>query len=226
MPARRGGFSLLEGWLSRHFGPAYRDLLGQELLDSNNRPANGAAQVLDKIENSRILTIVREGQRGAAGINRECCRKLGRMFDASGKPELFHGMPVMITRNAAGIGLYNGDCGVLLRGADGGFWGIFRMGKECVAHPAGALPAWEPAFAMTVHKSQGSEYNHVLLVLPKQSTPLCTREILYTAVTRAKNLVAIIGDRQVLERGLRRVISRNTGIEVLSGTPDTIPDGD
>ena len=210
-------FPLLEGWLKRHFGPAYRKLLGQELLDANNRPGGGAAQVLDEIEKSRILTIVREGKRGAAGINRECCRKLGRMFDAAGKPELFHGMPVMITRNAAGIGLYNGDCGVLLRGADNGFLGVFRMGKECVAHPVGALPAWEPAFAMTVHKSQGSEYDHVLLVLPQQSNPLCTREILYTAVTRAKNLVAIIGDRQVLERGLRRVITRNTGIEMFSG---------
>ncbi len=209
-------FPMIEGWLMHHFGPAYQELLRQELLDSNNRPAAGsAAQVLDEIENSRILTIVREGRRGAAGINRECCRKLARIFDATGKPELFHGMPVMITRNAPGLELYNGDCGVMLRGHNDGFWGLFRAGNKCVAHPAGVLPHWETAFAMTVHKSQGSEYAHVLLVLPQASNPLCTREILYTAITRAKKLTAIIGHRQVLEHGLGRIISRNTGIEIV-----------
>jgi exodeoxyribonuclease V alpha subunit len=67
---------------------------------------------------------------------------------------------------------------------------------------------------MTVHKSQGSEYNHVLLVLPRAANPLCTREILYTAITRAKKLAALVGDRNVLEHGLGRIVSRNTGIDI------------
>ena len=207
-------FPKLEGWLMHHFGPAYREMLKQELLGTNGLPGNSAPQLLDAIETSRILTVVREGDRGANGINEKCCKKLVRIFDASGKPELFHGLPIIITRNAPGLELYNGDCGVLLRDHGNGFTGLFRVGKECVAHPAGVLPHWEPAFAMTVHKSQGSEYNHVLLVLPQAANPLCTREILYTAITRAKKLAAIIGPQQVLEHGLGRIVSRNTGIDI------------
>jgi exodeoxyribonuclease V alpha subunit len=207
-------FSKLEGWLMHHFGPAYRELLKQELLDTSGMPGRGAPLLLDVIETSRILTVVREGDRGASGINEKCRNKLARIFDAFGKPELFHGLPIIITRNAPDLELYNGDCGVLVRDHTGGFTGLFRIGKECVAHPAGVLPHWEPAFAMTVHKSQGSEYNHVLLVLPQAANPLCTREILYTAITRSKKLAAIIGPQLVLEHGLGRIVSRNTGIDM------------
>jgi exodeoxyribonuclease V alpha subunit len=207
-------FPKLEGWLMHHFGLAYREMLKQELLDTNGLPGNSAPQLLDAIETSRILTVVREGDRGANGINEKCCKKLVRIFDASGKPELFHGLPIIVTRNAPGLELYNGDCGVLLRNRAFGFAGLFRVGKKCVTHPAGLLPHWEPAFAMTVHKSQGSEYNHVLLVLPRTANPLCTREILYTAITRAKKLAAIAGDRNVLEHGMGRIVSRNTGIDI------------
>jgi exodeoxyribonuclease V alpha subunit len=207
-------FPKLEGWLMHHFGPAYRELLKQNLLDADARPGSNAHLLLGAIETSRILTVVREGDRGANKINEKCCRKLARVFDTAGKPELFHGLPIMITRNAPGLGLYNGDCGVLLRDHTFGFTGLFRVGKEYVTHPAGVLPHWEPAFAMTVHKSQGSEYDHVLLVLPQEANPLCTREILYTAITRAKKLAAIIGRQQVLEHGLGRVASRNTGIDI------------
>jgi exodeoxyribonuclease V alpha subunit len=207
-------FPKLEGWLMHHFGPEYQELLKRDLLDANARPGKDAPLLLDAIETSRVLTVVREGDRGASGINEKCCRKLARIFDAHGKPGMFHGMPIIVTRNAPGLELYNGDCGVLLRDRTFGFTGLFRVGRECVTHPAGVLPHWEPAFAMTVHKSQGSEYNHVLLVLPQAANPLCTREILYTAITRAKKMAAIIGDRKILEHGLGRVGRRNTGIEV------------
>ena len=207
-------FPKLEGWIEHHFGSAYQELLKQDLLDAEGRPGMGASLLLDAIETSRILTVVRGGDRGAVGINEKCCKKLARVFDAAGKPDLFHGLPIIITRNAPGLELYNGDCGVMLRGRDRGFAGLFRVGKKCVAHPAGVLPRWEPAFAMTVHKSQGSEYNHVLLVLPQAANPLCTREILYTAITRAKKLAAIAGAGDVLGHGLGRIVSRNTGIDI------------
>jgi exodeoxyribonuclease V alpha subunit len=207
-------FPKLEGWLMHHFGPAYRELLKQDLLDAEARPGSNAPLLLDAIESSRILTVVREGDRGASGINEKCCKSLARIFDPAGKPAMFHGLPIMITRNAPGLELYNGDCGVLLRDQGNGFTGLFRVGKEYMTHPAGVLPHWEPAFAMTVHKSQGSEYNHVLLVLPRAANPLCTREILYTAITRAKKLAALVGDRNVLEHGLGRIVSRNTGIDI------------
>lgn len=206
-------FPLLDGWLTHHFGHAYQELLSGELIDADGRPGTDAPLLLDAIERSRILTVVREGDCGAAGINAGCCRKLFRLFDRAGAPEMFHGLPIIITQNAPNVELYNGDCGVLLRDRRGGFSGLFRLGKECVVRRASDLPHWSPAFAMTVHKSQGSEYDHVLLVLPPAINPLCTREILYTAITRAKKLAAIVGKRQVLKHGLNREVRRNTGIE-------------
>ena len=207
-------FPKLEGWLMHHFGAEYQTLVRREVLDAEERPGERAPLLLDALETSRILTVVREGDRGAAGINEKCCKKLFRIFDKKGTPEFFHGMPLIVTRNAPDLELYNGDCGVLLRGRGNGFFGLFRTGGKCVAHPAGALPRWEPCFAMTVHKSQGSEYRRVLLVLPAAENPLCTREILYTAITRAKEFAAVIGERRVVEHGLGRAVSRNTGIKV------------
>lgn len=207
-------FSVIEGWIERHFGPAYEQVLAHELIDGSGRPTPNAQALIEEVLRSRVLTVVREGLRGAAVINRKCCAKLWRALDPAGTADLFHGMPVMIRSNAPGLDLYNGDCGVMVRCRDGGFAAIFRNGNGCVARRSGVLPEWEPAFAMTVHKSQGSEYDRVLLVLPAAINPLCTREILYTAVTRARRVAAIAGPRAVLERGLERIISRNTGIRL------------
>lgn len=173
-----------------------------------------AIPLLDALDSSRILCVLREGDRGAEGINAQAANACWRRLDQLGSPERFSGMPVIITRNAPRAGLYNGDCGALLRANDGNFYGCFRRGKTVFTLPITALPQWQAAFAMTVHKAQGSEYERVLLVLPLRSNPVCTREIIYTALTRAKRFAAIIGAEDVLEESLRKTVRRNTGIEV------------
>ena len=205
---------LLAGWLDYHFGNEYARLVAQNQLDENGKFGIHAKDLLDCIEESRILCVLRDSVRGANGVNRDVCRYLCRAIDPCGSPDRFAGLPILITRNSPRIELYNGDCGVLLRSSDNRYFGLFRRGKTPVTHPLDSLPAWESAFATTVHKSQGSEYERVLLVLPAVPVPICTREIIYTAVTRAKQLAGIVGSKAVLEESLGRTIKRNTGVMV------------
>lgn len=113
------------------------------------------------------------------------------------------GSPAILTRNLSSLDLWNGDLGTL-RERDGRLWVEFPHEAGVRAHPVEALEGLEPAWAITVHKSQGSEFDHVLLVLPERDTPLLTRQILYTALTRAKRSLWIWGDPALWETGVRR----------------------
>lgn len=113
------------------------------------------------------------------------------------------GSPAILTRNLSSLDLWNGDLGTL-RERDGRLWVEFPHEAGVRIHPAEALEGLEPAWAITVHKSQGSEFDHVLLVLPERDTPLLTRQILYTALTRAKRSLWIWGDPALWETGVRR----------------------
>ena len=122
----------------------------------------------------------------------------------------------MITRNDYALNLFNGDTGVVLRDVAGGYWVAFPRGAEVLLVPMDSLPEHTLAFAVTVHKSQGSEYEHVLLVLPStESVPagrLLTREIVYTALTRAKQTAAIHSTRGVLLQACRSRVHRDSGL--------------
>jgi exodeoxyribonuclease V alpha subunit len=207
-------FPRLSGWIDYHFNNAYVALVNTASGGPADQLAAAAIPVLDALDTSRILCVLREGDRGAEGINAQAANACWRKLDPQGSPERFSGMPIIITRNAPRAGLYNGDCGALLHANDGNFYGCFRRGKTIFNLPLAALPQWQAAFAMTVHKAQGSEYERVLLVLPLRSNPVCTREIIYTALTRAKRFAAIMGAEDVLEESLKKTVRRNTGIEV------------
>ena len=114
------------------------------------------------------------------------------------------GEPVMLLRNDHERGLFNGDSGVSLRS------GIVFNGRSF--DPVLLERDLAPAYAVSVHKSQGSEYDHVTLVLPRPDHPLLTRELLYTAMTRARKSVTILGSRDALAAGISRSVDRSTGI--------------
>jgi exodeoxyribonuclease V alpha subunit len=123
----------------------------------------------------------------------------------------------MVTRNNYSYNVFNGDVGVVvdMKGEKGDLARriLFRTAKGFVAHPVDALAEdTTPAFAMTVHKSQGSEVDHVLLVLPEQPSPVLTRELLYTAVTRARRRVTIYGAPEILASGIAARIQRPSGL--------------
>jgi exodeoxyribonuclease V alpha subunit len=128
------------------------------------------------------------------------------------------GSPVLVERNDYARGLYNGDQGVLLRtrvegtaGATSAMVAFARSGSfELFSFDA--LADLAPAFAMTVHKAQGSEFDEVLLVLPDADVPLLTRELVYTAVTRARRAVVIVGKGELLARAVSRTTERHSGV--------------
>lgn len=176
-------------------------------------------------ERSRILCVTRvEEGAGADSIN---AFLQGIHVEAHGLDPDHRfppGMPVMITRNDYERDLFNGDQGLVLRVRARGERGhrfrvIFPRGGLFSVHPLDVLArGLEPAWAMTVHKSQGSEFDAVALVLPREDMPLLTREILYTGLTRSRRSVVLVGEREVLEQGVRRRLVRHSGIvERLAG---------
>lgn len=146
----------------------------------------------------------------------DCNRRIERELEAAGVKQegrdWYPGRPVMIGENDYGLGLFNGDIGfalqrpsglrVLFPSADGG-WREFAPGR---------LPAHDTVFAMTVHKSQGSEYDEVWLQLPQQAGALLNRALLYTAITRARSRFAAVGDAEVWLRGAELAPRRDSGL--------------
>ncbi len=168
-------------------------------------------------ERMRLLTVTRGLDTGAAAINARLHAHMLAGLRLDHAPELVPGEPVLMTVNDYERGLYNGDQGVIARviGDDGvQRWRVvFVRAGELLALPIDAIrSSLELAWAMTVHKSQGSELERVAVVLPREDQPLCTRELLYTAVTRARRGVLILGTSEVLEAAVARTSSRDTGL--------------
>lgn len=132
------------------------------------------------------------------------------------------GRPVLITENAYDVDLRNGDVGLVLpeptRSAQAplALVAVFPAERGRVKHvPLKRLPPHETAFTMTVHKSQGSQFAHTALVLSDRDSPIQTRELVYTGVTRASNRLTWMGDEAVLQRALERRIARASGLAEL-----------
>ncbi len=163
----------------------------------------------------RILTVLRHGRTGARWVNGRIAAGLRQILDPDGNPDprLFNGALIMITRNDYTRDLFNGDVGLVARQSDGMYRVYFKRTGGIVAFPASGLTDWDLAFAMTVHKSQGSEYDDTLLVLPDDSTHrLLTREIVYTAVTRASRRLIVYGTIAAFQTALKRKIQRQSGL--------------
>jgi exodeoxyribonuclease V alpha subunit len=182
-----------------------------------------------------LLTVTRGGAAGADRINADLSRRaaLDAGLAAPGAGEILPGTPVMITRNDYDRGLYNGDQGVVLSVADGNGRGsalaaIFPRAGALVAFPLPALQgALEVAYASTVHKAQGSELDHGALILPDADLPLLSRELVYTAVTRARRSITVVGRRALLEQAVARPLERSSGLAErladLRGDPESPP---
>ena len=169
------------------------------------------ATLFDQLSQSRILTVVREGPFGAVGINDlVVTERFGGRRPANPLSKV--GVPVIVTRNTRERNLWNGDIGVTVRGPDG-MTVLFPRGKKVAVCPVGLLPEHELAYAMTVHKSQGSEFENVMVVLPNDvDHPLLNRQIVYTGITRAKKRAVLVGTKAALDTALKRKAERDTGI--------------
>jgi exodeoxyribonuclease V alpha subunit len=223
---------LVEGWAPRQpggqeGGAGYRAYL--HTLESG-RPQAGAAaarfdewagEVLDAFDGFRVLCATRRGDCGVDGLNQRIAETLLRRRLISQAHGWYEGRPVMLAHNDYGLGLMNGDIGIALQVPVAG--GEYRL-RACFRLPDGrikqVLPSrlgdCETVYAMTVHKSQGSEFGHVALVLPDSRNPILTRELVYTGITRAKRRFSLVArDFAVLDWALERRVRRSGGLAEL-----------
>jgi exodeoxyribonuclease V alpha subunit len=156
----------------------------------------------------QLLCVHRAGRLGVAGINQRVRAALG----ARAAELWYPGRPVMVTRNDRRTNLFNGDTGTVVRRPDGSKVVVLAepIGREPV--PVARIEHHELAYAMTVHKSQGSEFSEVVAIMPTEPSGLCTREMLYTAISRTKDRLTLVASRAVLDHMLRTPISRATGL--------------
>ena len=175
--------------------------------------ATSAEALLDALDAFRLLSPEREGRSGVRGLNRLVERWMAR----HGRPvqdAWYHGRPVLVTANDYATRVFNGDIGVCWR-TDGRTAVHFRGVDGCVrAIAPGRLPMVETAWAMTVHKSQGSEFDDVVVVLPDTESRVSSRELLYTAVTRARRSVTVIGNEHSVRDAVLRSTARMSGLQV------------
>ena len=176
--------------------------------------ARTAPEALQALGKTQILCDTNHGPLGARRFN-EIAR--GRLIGprAAFQSDLPRGTPIMIRRNDYELGLFNGDTGVVFFDDDGAPpAAFFRESDEDAVRrvPLALLPAFEAAFAMTVHKSQGSEFNDVILILSGKNEALATRELVYTAITRARRSVTIFAEENSLRNAIERQTRRQMGL--------------
>jgi exodeoxyribonuclease V alpha subunit len=196
-----------------------------------------ARAVLEAHGRFQVLCALRRGPWGVEGLNQRISRLLQEADLIPASAGWYLGRPVLVTRNDYSLGLMNGDIGITL----------VRPGRTQgsrsdddrplrVAFPAGdgedgikwilpsRLQAVETVYALTVHKSQGSEFTHAALVLPETPSPILTRELLYTGITRARTHLTLVqpgGDR-ILEQAVQRRVLRASGM--MEGGCGQLPD--
>ncbi|MBU0663495.1 MAG: exodeoxyribonuclease V subunit alpha [Proteobacteria bacterium] len=214
--------SLLHEPVATFIATRYSHYLQQALaVHDDDRKEDDIRQLFQCFKRFRILCATRRGAGGVEAINRQMEQSLAAAGYPSQPGSWYPGRPVIILNNDYGLNLFNGDIGICLPerttlendNSPGQFKVWFeREDGSLKGYQPYRLPACETVFAMTIHKSQGSEFAEILVVLPGTDTPILTRELIYTAVTRAQKRVLIASDQTIFQAALNRTISRSSGL--------------
>ena len=201
-------------WIEPTNGPAVEGLLA-EIVDhakrlqsvAKNRDLDNTLAIQQELQ---VLCAHREGFSGVTQWNARVEAKLG----ITQAMPWYIGQPIMITRNCRSLALFNGDVGVIVASSsmNNHFEAIFGQPGQTVRVPVSRLEDVATVHALTIHKSQGSEYQHAVVVLPEHFSRIVTRELVYTAVTRAIKKVTLVCPRNVLEAAVKKPIRRATGL--------------
>ncbi|MFJ1512169.1 exodeoxyribonuclease V subunit alpha [Cellulosimicrobium funkei] len=175
--------------------------------------AGDAGAALDALARHRVMVAHR---RGPAGRGRWAAQVEAWVEEATGHHATdspwVAGRPLLVTTNDAEVGLYNGDTGVLVAEPSGGVVAVFGDPRAPLRVRTHRLPPVETVHAMTVHRAQGSQFDRVTLVLPPATSPLLTRELLYTAVTRAQSFVRVVGSEDAVRTAVTSPVHRASGL--------------
>ncbi|WP_392560220.1 exodeoxyribonuclease V subunit alpha [Orbus mooreae] len=173
--------------------------------------------VLEAFAQFRLLCALRDGPFGVKGLNKVIENRLKQYghITIAKQDAWYIGRPIMILKNSFSLGLFNGDIGITLPAADDSnklkVYFLLPNGQIKGVSPF-RLPEHETAYAMTIHKSQGSEFQRIAIILPNEYTPLLSRSLLYTAITRSKEHVAIYSSKNIIEKTINTQINRQSGL--------------
>ena len=185
------------------------DDLRKQKIDPNAKNEQGisyAEAIQAQFNSVRFLTALRNNNLGVENLNKEIALALReeKLLWFRNEQDWYIGKPIMITENDHNVRLYNGDIGLCL--ANGKVW----FGNREVL--TSRIPAHEPAFMMTIHKSQGSEFEHTVMVLPTEVNPVLSRELVFTGVTRAKKELTVFADEKIWKTAIRQTVRRQSGL--------------
>ena len=206
-----------EGGYSRYL-EVLRQRPDHDDRDNRDDPAahtDWVRRILLAFETFRVLCAVRDGDWGSAGLNQAIEQALVKAGLLGRHGEWYEGRPVLVTRNDAGLGVFNGDIGITLKPPTKGspLRAYFLDGDMVRSVAVSRLAHVETAFAMTVHKSQGSEFAHTVLVLPREPSRVLTRELAYTGITRARTAFTLVTGRSAaLNDALEQPTVRASGL--------------
>jgi exodeoxyribonuclease V alpha subunit len=190
-----------------------------------SNPESSLPEIFAAFNQYRILCALRRGLNGSqtmtsrieTALEKQDLITRRRGYSQQGtnqQSNWYHGRPIMITQNSYSRGLFNGDTGItLIRDGEVKVYFPATDGADFISFSPVRLPAHETTWAMTIHKSQGSEFNQVVLILPQEDMPLLTRQLVYTGITRAKETVSIVASEDVLVAGVKAEVLKATRIE-------------
>lgn len=204
----------LVNWIRPHI-KSYLQALNDYLKDLENLIAdeNLLKKLWDEAERFRILAAQREGANGVNAINRLMESIVRERVGAEEDSLFYPGRLVIIRKNTPVLDVYNGDVGIVIPQADDPTRYDLYIGDRHKRIPVGLLPEHDTAFAMTIHQSQGSQFEHVAVLLPvADDNPLCCRELFYTGVTRAQKEAAVFGTFKSIEASVLHKTERSSGL--------------
>lgn len=189
--------------------------ISKQTLSSVNQMKDPVVKILTVFNQFRVLASIHSGIFGTDGLNEALINRFRQAnLLKTSKDRHFEGRPILITRNDTRLNLFNGDVGVTLRDKDTGQLRVFFQNAkgELLSISPSRLPEHDTAFVMTVHKSQGSEFEHTLIVLPNEMNPVLTKELVYTAVTRAKEKLTIYSPIHIMKSAVKQITPRTSGL--------------
>lgn len=168
---------------------------------------------LKKINDCRVLCALRDGPFGVYELNRRVERTLEQKGLIKRDRPFYLNRPIIITKNNYQLGLFNGDTGIVRRADDGSLRVWFDLGGELKSFAPALISNEETSFALTIHKSQGSEFTKVFMVLPDFDVPVLSKELVYTGITRARKSVILQTDADVFRTSVSRSVKRGSGLK-------------